>query len=155
MSNELTYAQASKRLKELQYAKAQMGQLSIKDEVHKKALEIALPILEQRERGCQQCGGTGMADSGGTQPWGEQILIECDCKFEQQERGEGGWIDWGGGERPVTPGNRVDLKLRGGVITKDYPAECARWSHHKYNNSSDIIAYRIIPERATNQNGEQ
>lgn len=50
MSNELTYEQASKRLKELQYAKAQMGQLSINDEVHKKALEIALPILEQQER---------------------------------------------------------------------------------------------------------
>lgn len=111
-------------------------------------------VLEQQERGCQKCGGTGMADSGGIQPWGEQILIECDCKFEQQERSEGGWIDWGGGERPVNPGDRVDLKLRGGVITKDYPAECAQWSHHKYNNSSDIIAYRIIPERATNQNGD-
>lgn len=51
MSNKLTYEQASRRLKELQYAKAQMGQLSINDEIHKKALEIALPILEQQERG--------------------------------------------------------------------------------------------------------
>lgn len=29
---------------------------------------------------CERCGGTGMCDSGGVQPWGEQILIECDCR---------------------------------------------------------------------------
>lgn len=29
---------------------------------------------------CQKCKGTGSADSGGTQPWGEQILIPCDCQ---------------------------------------------------------------------------
>ena len=28
---------------------------------------------------CQKCGNTGLADSGGVQPWGEPILIECDC----------------------------------------------------------------------------
>ncbi|HAU5442634.1 TPA: hypothetical protein JD178_08205 [Cronobacter sakazakii] len=28
---------------------------------------------------CQNCGNTGLADSGGVQPWGEPILIECDC----------------------------------------------------------------------------
>lgn len=32
---------------------------------------------------CQKCKGTGLADSGGVQPWGEPILIECDCKFEE------------------------------------------------------------------------
>ena len=47
MSNELTYAQASKRLKELQYAKAQMGQLSINDEIHKKALENLIAIWDE------------------------------------------------------------------------------------------------------------
>lgn len=30
---------------------------------------------------CPKCGDTGMADSGGVQPWGEPILIECDCTF--------------------------------------------------------------------------
>lgn len=29
---------------------------------------------------CQKCGNTGMADSGGTQPWGEPISVPCDCK---------------------------------------------------------------------------
>lgn len=28
---------------------------------------------------CQKCNDTGMTDSGGTQPWGEPIEIECDC----------------------------------------------------------------------------
>ncbi|EGT4310370.1 hypothetical protein DOX54_13550 [Cronobacter sakazakii] len=28
---------------------------------------------------CPKCGNTGLADSGGVQPWGEPILIECDC----------------------------------------------------------------------------
>lgn len=55
----------------------------------REALEIALPVLEQQESQCQKCGGTGMADSGGTQPWGEPILIECDCQFEQQEKAPG------------------------------------------------------------------
>lgn len=59
------------------------NRMSILEGYYAEALEIALPILEQQERGCQKCGGTGMADSGGTLPWGEQILVECDCKFEQ------------------------------------------------------------------------
>lgn len=34
---------------------------------------------------CPKCGGTGMADSGGVQPWGEPIEIKCDCQFEGRE----------------------------------------------------------------------
>jgi len=33
---------------------------------------------------CPKCRGTGMADSGGFQPWGEPILIECDCHVAPQ-----------------------------------------------------------------------
>lgn len=32
---------------------------------------------------CQKCNDTGMTDSGGTQPWGEPIEIECDCLAAQ------------------------------------------------------------------------
>ncbi|WP_456868274.1 hypothetical protein [Galbibacter sp. BG1] len=28
---------------------------------------------------CEKCGGTGKCDSGGFQPWGQPIFIECDC----------------------------------------------------------------------------
>ncbi|WP_235047520.1 DUF551 domain-containing protein [Cronobacter sakazakii] len=42
-----------------------------------------LALRKEREKAepvvCQKCGNTGLADSGGVQPWGEPILIECDC----------------------------------------------------------------------------
>jgi len=72
--------------------------------------------------------------------------------LEQQERGEGEWIDWGGGERPVIASTRVDIKFRDGDVGLAQNANWD-WRHHGYG--SDIIAYRIIPERGTNQNGEQ
>lgn len=31
---------------------------------------------------CPKCNDTGMMDSGGTQPWGEPIEIECDCRLQ-------------------------------------------------------------------------
>lgn len=41
------------------------------------AQPVAVPI-------CPKCGDTGMADSGGVQPWGEPIEIPCDCRFSPQ-----------------------------------------------------------------------
>ncbi|HDK7393084.1 TPA: DUF551 domain-containing protein [Cronobacter sakazakii] len=42
-----------------------------------------LALRKEREKEesavCPKCGNTGLADSGGVQPWGEPILIECDC----------------------------------------------------------------------------
>ncbi|WP_171965815.1 hypothetical protein [Cronobacter sakazakii] len=47
------------------------------------ALGELLALRKEREKAepvvCQKCGNTGLADSGGVQPWGEPILIECDC----------------------------------------------------------------------------
>ncbi len=37
------------------------------------------------EAPCPKCGGTGEADSGGVHPWGEPVLIPCDCETEQAE----------------------------------------------------------------------
>lgn len=42
-------------------------------------------IPEQESCVCPKCGGTGMADSGGVQPWGEPIEIECDCRFDEDD----------------------------------------------------------------------
>lgn len=121
MSKELTYAQASKRLKELQYAKAQMGQLSINDEIHKKALEISLTILGQKEQG------------------------ECE------------WIELECGAIPVHPDTMVEVKMRNGAT--DGPREASRFFWYRGNETRDemgcdIIAYRTIPERDTNQSGD-
>ncbi|EPD8043722.1 DUF551 domain-containing protein [Cronobacter sakazakii] len=52
------------------------------DEAKAMASEL-LALRKERETEesavCQKCGNTGLADSGGVQPWGEPILIECDC----------------------------------------------------------------------------
>ncbi|UKM53847.1 hypothetical protein VL2_gp034 [Pseudomonas phage vB_PaeM_VL12] len=37
------------------------------------------------ETACPKCGGSGHADSGGVQSWGEPISIPCDCLTEQEE----------------------------------------------------------------------
>ncbi|EKK5419587.1 hypothetical protein ACX27D_08440 [Enterobacter hormaechei] len=37
---------------------------------------------------CPKCNDTGMADSGGTQPWGEPIEIECDCRQQDANTAE-------------------------------------------------------------------
>lgn len=51
-------------------------------EFAKMATEL-LALRKEREKEesavCPKCGNTGLADSGGVQPWGEPILIECDC----------------------------------------------------------------------------
>lgn len=71
--------------------------------------------------------------------------------LEQQERDE--WIEWDGGDCPVYSGELVDLKLRDGRVTKSFFAGGGDWQCHGYG--TDIIAYRIIPEQPTSQNGEQ
>ncbi|WP_320745684.1 hypothetical protein [Enterobacter cloacae] len=42
-------------------------------------LAIALASPEAEAVACPKCNGTGMADSGGVQPWGEPISVPCDC----------------------------------------------------------------------------
>lgn len=72
--------------------------------------------------------------------------------LEQQERGEGEWIEWGGGDCPVDKNAKVEFKSPGGAAGLQR-AKYLNWFHN--GAGDDIIAYRIIQERATNQNGEQ
>lgn len=37
---------------------------------------------------CPKCNDTGMMDSGGVQPWGEPIEIECDCRQQDANTAE-------------------------------------------------------------------
>jgi len=71
--------------------------------------------------------------------------------IKQQDRGE--WIAWGGGERPIHEDTTVKVMFSDGG--KDGPGPSYLWGWERTGHSQDIIAYRIIPERATNQNGEQ
>lgn len=114
--NKLTVEVARQDLQHLKSWLETCG-ISMKEERYMQALEIALPILEQ------------------------------------QERGEG-WIKWGGkcggNDQPVI--GMVEVKFRNGNTQK---SEACDWYWPHDGIESDIIAYRIIPEQPTNQNGEQ
>ncbi|WP_192034094.1 hypothetical protein IFU02_020830 [Pantoea agglomerans] len=78
--------------------------------------------------------------------------------LEQRERGDGEWIEWTGGECLVTDDTIVAVKYRNGVSMPDQQAGYYEWNHGYGDLAQtrvDIIAYRIIPEQPTNQNGEQ
>lgn len=106
-----------------------------------KALDIALPILEQQEM---------ITDS--------QPVITDNAEMITDSAGLGEWIEWKGGDQPVSDYSMVEVKFRNGSVEKGEFAECYEWNHGYHDLSTtevDIIAYRIIPDRATNQNGEQ
>ena len=53
------------------------------------------------------------------------------------------WIEWNGGECPVAPEMRVELKFRvHGTHIMPYYADALRWNHE--NNGGDILAYRVL-----------
>lgn len=57
-----------------------------------------------------------------------------------------GWIEWGGGECPVSDNAMVDVRYRDGQIHKAQLADSYEWGHgyaHFVTTSADIIAYRL------------
>lgn len=53
-----------------------------------------------------------------------------------------GWIEWGGGRRPVDEEAFVEVKFKDGEYRLALEAWEFDWNH--YGNNSDIIAYRVI-----------
>ncbi|HFQ7815244.1 TPA: hypothetical protein ACHS94_000678 [Citrobacter freundii] len=62
------------------------GDIAFTDEQREMA-RIALASLDAEPVPCPKCNGTEMTDSGGVQPWGEPILIECDCRSATLQSG--------------------------------------------------------------------
>lgn len=127
--------------------------MSILEGYYCEALEIALSVLEQQDAKKQVSLREGIdtvrsaiAESGG---------YNFEALKEQQElgEGEGEWIEWKGGECPVDASSCVDVKFLNGDIIHGWMSGSWKWDHS--GETGDIIAYRIIPERPTNQNGEQ
>lgn len=54
------------------------------------------------------------------------------------------WIEWEGGECPVDPDTRVDIKFNNGKTNNALTAEFWVWEHLGFDAPYDIIAYRII-----------
>ena len=47
-----------------------------------KVIDGAIAAFGVESARCPKCNDTGMTDSGGVQPRGEPILIECDCRVD-------------------------------------------------------------------------
>lgn len=62
-------------------------------------------------------------------------------KYESALAKNDGWIEWGGGERPVEEGALVDVRFRDGDDDRNIEAIDLLWNHENW--SADIIAYRL------------
>ena len=70
-----------------------------------------------------------------------KLCAVCAAPLEQETQGADGWIEWNGGECPVPGDTIVQIKLRGGVENSGL---AWRYGWDKYNNASDIVAYRVV-----------
>ena len=57
----------------------------------------------------------------------------------------GPWIKWDGGECPVPPDTRVEVKCRSGKVLKPRLAYRYRWKH--IDSNGDIVEYRTFTEQ--------
>ena len=66
---------------------------------------------------------------------------------------DGPWIKWHGGECPVSPDTRVEVKLRSGNLMGPRLAYRYRWKH--IDSNGDIVEYRTITEQPDLDAAEQ
>ena len=67
---------------------ALLDELEAKDStIAAQQQEIRMLLNALEEKPCPKCNDTGMTDSGGTQPWGEPIEIECACRAAMLQSG--------------------------------------------------------------------
>ena len=60
------------------------------------------------------------------------------------EKTYGKWIKWDGGECPVPPDTRVEVKCRSGKVLKPRHAYRYRWKH--IDSNADIVSYHTVTE---------
>lgn len=67
--------------------------------------------------------------------------------WETSQPEDDGWIDWAGGECPVSPNTWVEVKFREGGRTWDGEAWTWIWLHDGRGGRDpdyDIVAYRVV-----------
>jgi len=60
----------------------------------------------------------------------------------EELQADDGWIEWGGGNRPVYSRTLVQVKRRNGDVSGRRHAISCMWSH--YGITTDVIAYRVV-----------
>ncbi|MDF7631428.1 hypothetical protein PUG46_19435 [Erwiniaceae bacterium L1_55_4] len=139
-----------------------LRQQSIREEIYLQALEIALPVLEQKTHKsviAEQL--EAVKESLDLNPH-QNAIISCAIDrlnelnvrvvelsrslFEQPpsttpQIDNDGWVDWGGGECPVNVRTMVEVRWCDGSNNSNM-AGCWRWRHDCA--LSNIIAYRVI-----------
>lgn len=62
------------------------------------------------------------------------------------------WIEWSGGERPVPPDTRVEVRFHNGD-THIARADEVSWLGSHFDNRYDIVGYRVISEKPKAETG--
>ena len=74
--------------------------------------------------------------------WRALALLETVLERDRAPADDG-WIEWKGGERPVSPRTRVFVRLRrGDVLTARCSAAGYYWLHRGIDD--DIVAYKVV-----------
>lgn len=72
----------------------------------------------------------------------DAAIAELDRTAQTETAAEPEWIPWSGGDRPVHHQAHVDVKFRGGGVSR-HLADMIGWKH--CNSTSDIVGYRVVP----------
>jgi hypothetical protein len=55
------------------------------------------------------------------------------------------WVEWTGGWCPIPAGISCEIRLRSGLCYR--PQQAEQWAWGRFGNDSDIVAYRLLPEK--------
>lgn len=82
---------------------------------------------------------------------GKEVIVDAaeyrrdmDELSRLRENNADDWIEWDGGECPVDPDTRVDVRFRSGYIEYNDGAGELPWDHGgTFGTAGDIVAYRV------------
>lgn len=142
--NKLTASRCRLRINELRFTENNHG-LSNQGYDYLEALEIALPVLEQQERG-EEGDIISTPQYVLDEKWKSHFGLNQQPPAKPQDsRGE--WIEWGGGKQPLPSGTPVEVKFRSGATNREDTAGGWSWECTPEDPRHwDIIAYRVVEQ---------
>ncbi|WP_182056533.1 hypothetical protein [Pantoea sp. ME81] len=148
MTNKLTAEKCRNAIESIK-----LRQQSIREEIYLQALEIALPVLEAQEDAEKYGVGFVVCQSGQQPKRADPTKVtisftDAGLGYAQPQPSTNpqidndGWLDWGGGERPVSDSTLVEVRLqRDGYQGED---NAMTWDWTWRDGVDPIIAYRVI-----------